>query len=67
MNSKIMLDDDDSCTYCGWCCEFPQSHIEHSIYNKCKYISSKYDLCYDSDGEIKATLKTEKKVKKVIK
>ena len=67
MQNKIVFDDNDNCTYCGWCCEFPESHIEHSKWCGCDYISSKYDLCYDSDGEIKATLKTKKKVIKVKK
>jgi hypothetical protein len=50
------------CT-CGWFCELPESHIEHSKWGGCDYISSKYDLSYDSDGEIHGTLKPSKEKK----
>jgi hypothetical protein len=50
------------CT-CGWFCELPESHIEHSKWSGCDYINSKYDLSYDSDGEIHGTLKSTKKKK----
>ena len=57
------------CT-CGWFCELPESHIEHSKWSGCDYISSKYDLSYDSDGEIHGTLKPsegKKPTKKIVK
>ena len=54
------------CT-CGWFCELPESHIEHSKWSGCDYINSKYDLSYDSDGEIHGTLKSSKEEKKPTK
>jgi hypothetical protein len=55
------------CT-CGWFCELPESHIEHSKWSGCDYINAKYNLSYDSDSEIHGTLKpsNEKKPTKKI-
>ena len=53
------------CT-CGWFSEFPESHIEHSKWSGCEYISSKYDLSYDSDGELHGTLKTNQEEIKIV-
>lgn len=51
--------DDEKCVYCGWCCEFPESHVEHSLNNLddrlscCEYIRNKYILILHNDnGEI---------------
>lgn len=44
-------DDDDACKYCGWRCEYPESHIRYGNW-KCEYIKSKYDLNIDEDGEL---------------
>lgn len=43
--------DDDACEYCGWRCEYPESHVEHGNF-KCKYIRSKYDLKLDDEGDL---------------
>lgn len=48
------------CT-CGWREELPESHIDHSKLFGCDYIKSKYDLSYDSDGEIIAKPKNIQK------
>ena len=37
------LDVNDMCKFCGWCEEYPSSHIEHAK-TGCKYINSKYTL-----------------------
>lgn len=55
------------CKSCGWCPEFPDSHVEHSKYGGCEYIKSMYDISFDEDGEIVAILKSEgKKPKKKV-
>jgi hypothetical protein len=50
-------DDDDRCKHCGWMCEFPESHVQHSMWSGCEYIESKYDVWRDEDGEIEFKLK----------
>ena len=40
------------CSDCGWKCEYPQSHIEYSRTNDCGYISAKYEISNDDDGEL---------------
>lgn len=51
------------CT-CGWFCELPESHVEHSKWSGCAYINSKYDLSYDSEGELIACPKDVKPITK---
>lgn len=43
--------DDDSCGYCGWRSEYPESHVEHGNW-KCKYIKDKYILKLDDEGDL---------------
>jgi hypothetical protein len=35
------FDVNNMCRFCGWCEEFPSSHIEHAG-TRCQYINSKY-------------------------
>lgn len=51
------------CT-CGWRCEYPESHVEHSKMFGCDYIQWKYHLSYDSDGELIAEPKKIANVEK---
>ena len=53
------FNEDGKCVFCGWCCEFPESHVEHSLNNLddrlscCEYIRNKYILILHNDnGEI---------------
>lgn len=41
--TNFLITDDiiDRCRFCGWCEEFPSSHIEHAG-TRCQYINSKY-------------------------
>lgn len=48
---------DDACPYCGWRCEYEQSHTQYGN-TGCKYINEKYDIEIDEDGEIIATEKS---------
>jgi hypothetical protein len=55
------MTDIESCLKCGWCCEFPSSHIEYCG-GGCEYIRSKYDVWFSDEGELEWSEK-----KKVIK
>ena len=44
------------CEFCGWCCEFPESHMSHGNGN-CAYLENKYNIEFDEDGELLYTLK----------
>lgn len=46
------------CT-CGWFCEYEESHVQYSKWEGCDYIKSKYDLSYDSDGDLIAKPKVK--------
>jgi hypothetical protein len=52
--------DEMFCEYCGWCEEYPHSHIEHCRGFGCKYITSKYDVWINEDGELEWKLKEKK-------
>lgn len=56
-------DQPPKCT-CGWRCEYPESHVEHSKLFGCDYIKSKYALSYDEDGELIAKPKKIQNVEK---
>ena len=53
------MTDLQSCSECGWMCEFPNSHIEFCGGGDCKYIRSKYDVWFNEDGELEWKLKTK--------
>jgi hypothetical protein len=53
MESEVELDE---CKYCGWCCEYLESHIEFCD-GRCQYINKKYDVYRDEDGELVWKLK----------
>jgi hypothetical protein len=42
---------DDLFCACGWCCEFPQSHLEYCG-GSCAVLREKYDVICDEDGEL---------------
>ena len=48
--------EDDECEFCGWRSEYPESHIKYGNF-KCKYITDKYMLELNEDGEIYSVLK----------
>jgi hypothetical protein len=39
------------CSHCGWCCEYPESHIEFCRGN-CRYIRRRYNVSVNEDGEL---------------
>ena len=39
------------CPACGWCPEYPESHLECSKYSPCPYIKHRYQVWYD-EGEL---------------
>jgi hypothetical protein len=43
--------DDESCDYCGWTCEFPQSHFEYGRSSCCAYIREQYTVHVDDENE----------------
>ncbi len=63
------MSDLQECSECGWCCEFPNSHIEHCGGGGCKFIRDKYDVWFNEDGELeyKLKVKTPKQKKKNMK
>lgn len=46
----------DACVYCGWRCEYPQSHIEYGNF-RCKYITDRFYLDINTDGELTSKVK----------
>ena len=59
--NEVILDP-EICKYCSWRCELPESHIQHAGCNGCKYISNKYDIFIDEDGELQHKLKKSKTI-----
>lgn len=51
--------EDGFCKFCGWCSEFPESHIIRAMYHNCEYITSLYDISFDDNGEVIFTKKTK--------
>ena len=49
---KVQTSHNIKCEYCGWHAELPESHIQHSKCVGCKYISDKYIVWFDEDGEL---------------
>ncbi len=49
-------DEDSGCKYCGWRSEYPESHIRYGNW-KCKYITDRFYLDIDEDGEITSKVK----------
>lgn len=45
------LNDFDKCKFCGWRCDFLDSHIEYGSF-KCKYITDRYELKLDDIGDV---------------
>jgi hypothetical protein len=39
------------CPACGWCPEYPESHLECAMYNPCPYIKHKYEV-WNDEGEL---------------
>ena len=39
-----------SCAWCGWCYEFPDSHVMHCPF--CPDVRSRYEVWVDDDGEL---------------
>ena len=59
-NQAISFEDEDECCkYCGWRCEYIESHIIHSR-GDCEYINIKYIISYDEDGELVWELRSKK-------
>jgi hypothetical protein len=53
---KDSFNDYGMCKHCGWCCEYPESHIMHAMWGDgCKYIKAMYHVWIDEDGEIQYT------------
>lgn len=49
--------DNDCCPYCGWRCEYEDSHIRYGN-TGCKYITDMYDITITEDGDIYGVPKT---------
>ena len=49
-------EDEDECKFCSWRSEYPESHIQFGNV-KCGYITDKYDIVFNEDGEIQSVLK----------
>lgn len=49
-------EEDDECEFCGWRSEYPESHILYGNVN-CKYITDKYNIVFNEDGEIHSVLR----------
>ena len=48
--------EDDECEFCGWRSEYPESHIQYGNV-KCEYITDKYNIVFNEDGEIHSVLR----------
>jgi hypothetical protein len=55
-NTDSESEDDDECKFCAWRSEYPESHIQYGNV-KCEYITDKYDIEFNEDGEIQSVLK----------
>ena len=58
MSEQSVLTATGHCKFCGWCCEYIQSHVEHSLLGymigkdtRCSYIDSLYTVTISEDGE----------------
>jgi hypothetical protein len=49
-------EDEDECEFCGWRSEYPESHIQYGNV-KCEYITDKYNIVFNEDGEIHSVLR----------
>lgn len=49
MELEIYENNRGECRFCGWRCEFIDSHIKHSL-GKCKYLNIVYDWEVNEDG-----------------
>ena len=47
---------DDECEFCAWRSEYPESHIQYGNV-KCEYITDKYNIVFNEDGEIHSVLR----------
>jgi len=47
-----IIDENDGCNYCGWRCEYPNSHINFCGGGGCEYIRNKFDTWLDEEGEL---------------
>lgn len=56
INPNIEEDEFGGCKYCGWRCEYPESHIRYGNW-RCKYITDRFYLDLDEDGEITSKVK----------
>ena len=49
-------EEDDECEFCAWRSEYPESHIQYGNV-KCEYITDKYNIVFNEDGEIHSVLR----------
>jgi hypothetical protein len=56
LDTKDKYDEDDECEFCGWRSEYPESHIQYGNV-KCEYITDKYNIVFNEDGEIHSVLR----------
>jgi len=50
-NDDDIIDENGFCKHCGWNSCYLDSHIKYGNF-KCNYITTKYELSIDEDGEI---------------
>lgn len=55
------------CLSCGWCSDFPNSHIEYCGGGGCEYIRNKYVVWTNEDGELKWKEKDSLVQKKIVR
>ena len=51
---SFIVDDEfgcETCKFCGWMCEFPESHLTHAMQSGCQYIEARYDLAAEMEKQ----------------
>ena len=41
----------ETCKFCGWMSEFPESHLTHAMQSGCQYIEARYDLAAEMEKQ----------------
>ena len=41
----------ETCKFCGWMCEFPESHLTHAMQSGCQYIEARFDLAAEMEKQ----------------
>ena len=50
----FIVDDEfgcETCKFCGWMSEFPESHLTHAMQSGCQYIEARYDLAAEMEKQ----------------